>query len=672
MPILRNSLIILSFIAASLLALYSGVTAGGQDTASIARMLREGRKLHYSHPDSALFIYNQIIESFQKSKPAAPDEISKPDTGYLLNVINAYNYTGDIYYFNDEYTRSEYYYQRSLELALDAGLDDRAAWAMYDVGYVRYKSNDYHSAETYFANAYNVFARTGNQSGMFEAGNARGLNFRRLGNFDKADSCYRHCLGMAISLNDSLMIADVKVNLGILLCEKGELDEGIRMFEDALGHYEQINNKKSISLALLNIGVVMKMVEEYDKALAYISQSASIEELLQQKSQLVVRYYNLADLYLDMGELDHAFEYCQKIQSVANEIGSQPFQSECNFLLGKFYYLNNDLVKANDFLEEASDAASNSQHKPLLANIYLMHARTKLKAGEYRKAIELATRAYSLADETQLLMVRKDAAKVLAEAYEKVADHRESLSWYKTFLSHSDSLSYFNQLREISRIEARYNYEKKEKENELLRNRTSLQEQKLKNRSITTIALLSGVAMSLIIIVLLFKRNRDAKLLYEQQQLLNLQHLEEIEGELDGKKRELASKMLFLNQKNELITRLIKRLQEIQQSDDHSSEELISIVNELRVDAPQTNWKEFEMQFTQVHPGFYQRLYEKHPELTSYEQRICAFLRMNLNTKEISAITGRSAKSIEVTRSRIRTKLKLTRNDNLSSFLAAI
>jgi DNA-binding CsgD family transcriptional regulator len=45
---------------------------------------------------------------------------------------------------------------------------------------------------------------------------------------------------------------------------------------------------------------------------------------------------------------------------------------------------------------------------------------------------------------------------------------------------------------------------------------------------------------------------------------------------------------------------------------------------------------------------------------------------MNLNTKEISAITGRSPKSIEVTRSRIRQKLNLKRDDNLSSFLAAV
>jgi len=101
-------------------------------------------------------------------------------------------------------------------------------------------------------------------------------------------------------------------------------------------------------------------------------------------------------------------------------------------------------------------------------------------------------------------------------------------------------------------------------------------------------------------------------------------------------------------------------------------EELNDIVSELKIESPQSNWKEFETQFNQVHPDFYKRIYERHPDLTSYEQRICAFLRMNLNTKEIAAITGRSLKSIEVTRSRIRKKLNLSRKDNLSSFLASV
>jgi DNA-binding CsgD family transcriptional regulator len=283
-----------------------------------------------------------------------------------------------------------------------------------------------------------------------------------------------------------------------------------------------------------------------------------------------------------------------------------------------------------------------------------------------------ARKAFDMAEELMIQAASKDVAMVLSQAYEKNGEPVEALFWHKQYQKLSDSLNYANQHKEITRIESKYNYDKKEKENELLRNRAFLQEQKLRSRNIMVLAFIIGFIFSIIIIILLVRRSRDARLLFQQQQMLNVKHLEELETELDGKNRELTSKMMFLNQKNDLISRLMRRLQEIRDSDENSSEEILSLVNELRSDSPQSSWKEFETQFVQVHPGFYQRLFEKHPALTSYEQRICAFLRMNLNTKEISSITGRSAKSIEVARSRIRTKLELNRNENLSSYLAAV
>jgi len=301
----------------------------------------------------------------------------------------------------------------------------------------------------------------------------------------------------------------------------------------------------------------------------------------------------------------------------------------------------------------------------------LWYSKAYLQAQNYTSTIKMAYKSYDYALEMNLIPVQKEISSILSDAYEKTGNIQEALNWQRTFHALSDSISYFEQQKEIKKIESRYNYEKKEKENELLRNRATLQNQKLKNRNFIAIALVVGIFFSIILIVLLYKRNKDAKILHRQQQMLSLQKLEDTSNELEGKKRELTSKMMFLNQKNELVNRIINQLQEIQDSTEVSSEQVNSIVSELRVDVPQSNWKEFETQFVQVHPDFYKQLYEKYPGLTSNEQRVCAFLRMNLNTKEIASITGRSMKSIEVTRSRIRKKLNLTRNDNLSSFLAS-
>lgn len=643
-----------------------------EDTAVANRFLRHAYSLHYSDPDSAIYYYKKILTDSIKVSGYRKGQLTGLEKAFLETLIRANNHLGNIHYYNDEFHLADTYYARSLDIARTAGLRDLTGRALYDLGYVRYVNSNYPEAIKMFGESYRIYTETGNQKGMFNAIQACGLAQHHLGNSLQSDSCYHEAYILASGLGDSSLQADVRLHNGILLCEMGNLEEGINYFEEALNYYERHNEREAVSLALLNIGVVMKMIGEYDKALSYIQQSTGIEEALQQKSQLVIRYYNLADLYLEMGRNDLAYDYCNRTLAIASEIGSRPYVAECDFLLGKYFFLEDDFDKAEKYFSEASSSAAVNHDRPLMANSRLWQARSCLKRGEPGKAIILAQEVDRLGADQQSIIFRKDAAEVLSEACEKTGRIKEALSFYRQFQILSDSLNYYNQHKEISRIEARYNFEKKEKENELLRNKASMQEQKLKIRNLVLWGLTAIVVLSIALILLLVRRSRDARLLYQQQQVINLKHLEELEQELDGKNRELTSKMMFLNQKNDMISRLIRRLQEIQSSSDNSSEEIVSLVNELRSDTPQSSWKEFEAQFIQVHPGFYQRLYERHPDLTSYEQRICAFLRMNLNTKEISSITGRSAKSIEVTRSRVRTKLKLTRDENLSSYLAVV
>ena len=646
---------------------------GYPDTNRVNQLLRKGKKLHYTHPDSAIYYYQLINSDFQIFKPGPDYEnISGIEKAYLETVINALSCTGDIYYFNDEYKRSEMYYQQSLEIAEQAGLSEFVGNALFDIGYIRYVNNDYTSSRKLFDESYRLYTVTDNRRGMSHALNACGLSDYRLGKFQAADSCFQEALIIAETLNDSTLISDIKIHLGILYCEQEKLEEGITLFEEALDHYEKIGNKEAVSDALINIGVVMKMVGENDKALAYIKESTGIEELSQVKSQLVIRYYNLADLYLQMNNNEKAIEYCQKTLAVAEEIASGPFVAECNFLMGKYYMFEKEYTEAIGYFSKALNTAEKTNNKTLIANIYLWYSNAFVQLDRFNEAIALANQAYEYARELNLISIQKGISYTLFTSYEKTGNLKMALNWFGIYHNLSDSINYFDQQKEIKRIEARYNYEKKEKENELLRNRTFLQEQRLKNRTITSFALILGILLSIVVIILLVNRIKYAKTLNRQQQMLSLKKLEDLHNELDGKQRELASKMMFLNQKNELIGRIINQLQKLQNSSDIPYSEINTLVNELRTDSPQSDWKEFETQFVQVHPDFYKRLFERHPNLTSYEQRICAFLRMNLNTKEIVFITGRSSKSIEVTRSRIRKKLKLSRKDNLSSFLASI
>ena len=70
---------------------------------------------------------------------------------------------------------------------------------------------------------------------------------------------------------------------------------------------------------------------------------------------------------------------------------------------------------------------------------------------------------------------------------------------------------------------------------------------------------------------------------------------------------------------------------------------------------------------------FYKALNKKFPDLTNNERKLCAFLRLNMSTKEISAITFQSVHSITIARSRLRKKLNITHSDiSLTDFLLSI
>jgi DNA-binding CsgD family transcriptional regulator len=83
----------------------------------------------------------------------------------------------------------------------------------------------------------------------------------------------------------------------------------------------------------------------------------------------------------------------------------------------------------------------------------------------------------------------------------------------------------------------------------------------------------------------------------------------------------------------------------------------------------QEDWKQFEYHFDKVHGDFLSRLTNEFIDLTPGEQKLCAFLRLKMDTKEIANLMGVSLRGVEVARYRLRKKLGLHKHQNLSKFI---
>ena len=77
----------------------------------------------------------------------------------------------------------------------------------------------------------------------------------------------------------------------------------------------------------------------------------------------------------------------------------------------------------------------------------------------------------------------------------------------------------------------------------------------------------------------------------------------------------------------------------------------------------------FETNFDQVHENFLSRLREAYPQLTSKDLRLCAYLRLNLSSKEIAPLLNISIRGVEISRYRLRKKLDLDHREHLADFI---
>jgi DNA-binding CsgD family transcriptional regulator len=180
-----------------------------------------------------------------------------------------------------------------------------------------------------------------------------------------------------------------------------------------------------------------------------------------------------------------------------------------------------------------------------------------------------------------------------------------------------------------------------------------------------------------------------AKYEAEQKRLLYIHELEinkteselvalrndKLEADINFKNSELASSAMHLVKKGELLTKLKSELSQVIKGLDNpiAIEELKKMRKSLSEDDNMDQeWENFTKHFDKVHSDFVVGLKEKHPNISASELKLCAYLRMNLTTKEIAQLMNISVRGVEISRYRLRKKLGIPSEQNLFDYLINI
>ncbi|MBE0663287.1 MAG: tetratricopeptide repeat protein [Bacteroidales bacterium] len=556
------------------------------------------------------------------------------DTSKVILLIQLGEYFGSI-----DQEKALVYLHEAYLLSTELEYKKGIAGSFLFQGRVYYYKDEYDIALRYLEQARKLFEEIGDDDGLANYRFAVGSVYSLLGNYNKAIENFQEMHMLSKQTGNKKLQSTSLISLGTLHIERSEPVLALSYLMTALGIVEELNDKGAKALILSGMGSAYASMHDYDSALLCLKQSFSIRSQLQDSRGMASSEYTIADIYLQMGLLDDA--------------------------LHSLYAAKKNYTSLN---EQTGVCIS-----------ILKTAQTLEKAGSKNEALSEACMALDLAMEMKNPLLIHNCYETLSQISASTGKYEDAYQYLLMSAGIKDSLSIINNEKVFRESEMKFQTARKNDEIEILKSRNAIQR---KQNLLLTISVIAVMAI-LLLLYFLFKLKTKAlkkqEMLNDQEKINNLQKAEiqrreqqYLEEQLESKNRELASKALEMLRINETLGDVIEKLEQqyLKNKDQNElSIQIKSIIAGLEAQLKNSTWNEFEKIFRNIHSEFFQKLLAVCPDLTPSEIKTAAFLKLNLSSKEIAAISFKSEAGIKSTRYRLRQKLGLHSDDNLVPFL---
>ncbi|QGW26839.1 transcriptional regulator [Phnomibacter ginsenosidimutans] len=163
----------------------------------------------------------------------------------------------------------------------------------------------------------------------------------------------------------------------------------------------------------------------------------------------------------------------------------------------------------------------------------------------------------------------------------------------------------------------------------------------------------------------------ELELEHSEKEIIKLQK-EQLEAEMQFKNKELAAATMHLYKRGKLLNKIKEDLLLATRAlqDTGEKKDFIKLLKLIAEEEKRDgDWEQFAIHFDTVHNKFLQRIKKTYPTLTPTDLKMCAYMKMNLSTKEIAQLMNITIKGVEVSKYRLRKKLSLSQDNSLTAFI---
>ena len=459
--------------------------------------------------------------------------------------------------------------------------------------------------------------------------------------------------------------------------------------------------------ALRHAGSLLFFIGLTDVAADYFSRHLTLAEKLGNKLELGYGYFNIGAFRLFLGDYERStklFEKSKKIwESYHQEMGTPvpaSFYSSYHNNIGSYHMAKGRLSDAEvNFIKAIAYGREDMENPFRLSQALTNYASLLLKKKDIASALKVLNENIILSKRKNDIQSECTAMRFVGAAYEQRGEFDLALQTYhsaydiairndalltKLLLSESiyelhkrigkaDSALFYidiqkNYLRQTKLEEARDYLTRQELLSEFREREKALEKNNMLGSRVYILIITLGIVLSIGLALYAFRTSKHYRSnvlvktgLEQEAEKMSIEQ-ELLRTEIDQKDKQIATQIKHAIEQHDKIDHMVHDLQADRIT--HENSELVGkLINQLEHFDKDNMWVEFEIRFLQVHTAFYDRLMNRHPDLTVNERRLCAFLRLDMTTKEISRLTGQSVRAIGLARIRLRRKLNLTHTE---------
>lgn len=473
------------------------------------------------------------------------------------------------------------------------------------------------------------------------------------GLYDEALRYFLLSIEASEETGNDLFLNSIYNNIGIIYSENKAYDEARTYFEKALAiSRTQQDAEVRVGLNLINLGVNRNKVHDDEAALRHFNEALNIFEALEDTVRLGTARSIIGNIQFDNGDFELALTQYQIAYNTANPEIEPWFRWEYALNIGKTYVALNYPDSAQAYISEALLGFESSNNQELEIESHKVQAEIDLMDARPKSAYQHTLKSLVLQD------------SILAE---------KTANW-------------------VSQKKLNYEFGKKEKELELLE-ATSARKQ-----TITLLIGSLGVMLAILLGIIArarLNRLRQKNLLLEKEQSLSALRLEtnrisqekqaeefasqeqvnklereKLQQEIDFKNRALVGKAMNLANQSEhfsSVQDILKTASENEQDQAKAIHEALGVLKSQ--ENLENEWESFKVHFEEVHPNFFGRLARHNASLNAGDYRMCAYIILDLSPKEVAQLLNISPDSVRKRKQRLREKLNLKGQDNLTDWL---